>query len=159
MDGLAVVEAEQLDPYLLVDSAVAAAKSGMPDDGAAWTVDVESDVPPYVGDRIKLRQAVRNLVANAMDIQPDGGRVAVRQFLDGDTVVIRVTDAGPGIPEHLRGRLLDPFFTTRAEGTGLGLALVSTIAQLHGGSLEIGSDKSELGGAEFSLRIPLSPVK
>lgn len=122
-----------------------------------WNIDCHGDAVRFLGDRIKLRQAIRNLVANAMDAQPDGGRVSVQLTAAGDEVVVRVGDAGPGIAPDLRHRILDPFFTTRAEGTGLGLALTQTIAQLHGGRVEISSEASSLGGAEFLIRFPLIP--
>ena len=61
------------------------------------------------------------------------------------------------MPAALRGRVLEPFFTTRAEGTGLGLPLVATIADLHGGRLELASRPDELGGARFTITFPLVP--
>ena len=111
---------------------------------------------PFVADRIKLRQAIRNLVANAVDAQPGGGRIEVVLAQEGDDVAIRVSDAGPGIPAEVARRALEPFFTTRADGTGLGLALVHTIAQLHGGRCDIERRPSPLGGATVILRFPLS---
>jgi two-component system, NtrC family, sensor histidine kinase HydH len=105
-----------------------------------------------------VRQALRNLVANALQAQPEGGVVAVSIALDAGDVVLRVQDAGPGIPNHLRARIAEPFFTTRAEGTGLGLALVHSIAELHGGRLEISSAAAPLGGADVAFRIPYQPA-
>ena len=102
----------------------------------------------------QLRQALRNLIANAFDAQPEGGAVHVALAVDDDEVRMTVADSGPGVPAELRTRILEPFFTTRAEGTGLGLALVSTIARLHGGHLDLSQASGSLGGAEFSLRFP-----
>jgi len=121
---------------------------------AAFTVDC----PAFVGDSIKLRQALRNLLANAADIQPDHARIHASIQREDDHVVVRVADAGPGVAPELRRRILDPFFTTRAEGTGLGLALVSTIVRLHGGLVEVEADPSPLGGAEIGFRIPFRPA-
>ncbi|MCC7011023.1 MAG: PAS domain-containing protein [Planctomycetes bacterium] len=118
----------------------------------AFTSEIERLT--FVGDRIKLRQALRNLIANAMQAQPGGGAVHVVCARERDQLVLRVQDAGPGIPSALRRRVLEPFFTTRAEGTGLGLALVQRIAELHGGCVEISPQPSPLGGAEVRLRIP-----
>ncbi len=112
------------------------------------------DCPNFAGDRIKLRQALRNLLANAMQAQPQGGAVHLSIERAGDEVVARVQDAGPGIPRELARRVFEPFFTTRAEGTGLGLALVQRIAVLHGGRVELSSLSSPLGGAEVRLHIP-----
>jgi signal transduction histidine kinase len=122
-----------------------------------WRVISSASAPPFAADRIKVRQALRNLVANAMQAQPDGGVVDVSIALDGNEVRLRVQDAGPGIPPELRSRVADPFFTTRAEGTGLGLALVNSIAELHGGRLEISNSPSPLGGADIAFRLPHQP--
>ena len=122
--------------------------------GRPLEVNMHSEAPAFAGDQIKLRQAIRNLVANAANEQKDGGRIDVDIRRLGDEIVVRVTDAGPGIPSDQRNRILDPFFTTHADGTGLGLALVSTIAQLHGGVVEVSPDPSALGGAEINFRFP-----
>ncbi len=70
-----------------------------------------------------------------------------------------MSDAGPGVPAELAPRLADPFFTTRAEGTGLGLSLVHTIAALHGGTFCVSSERSDLGGACFQFTIPSSQLR
>jgi signal transduction histidine kinase len=143
----------------LVDEAVALALETYVPEGAAsrWSVERRVAAGPFRGDRIKLRQALRNLIANAIDVQPAGGRVRVDALADGERLALSVGDAGPGVPAALRGRVLEPFFTTRADGTGLGLPLVATIADLHGGRLELSSRADELGGAHFTITLPLVP--
>lgn len=150
---------ETIDPAQLVDEAVALALDSCVPEGAQspWTVERRVEAPPFRGDRIKLRQALRNLIANAIDVQPGGGRLRVDALQHGEQVALSVGDAGPGVPAALRGRVLEPFFTTRAEGTGLGLPLVATIAALHGGRLELSSRPDELGGARFTITFPLVP--
>ena len=143
-----------VDGCELARSAARLALHGEHYDSSAWSITHSIDVPPFAGDRIKLRQALRNLIANAIQAQPGGGAVRVELLREQDDLVARVSDGGPGIPSELRSRALEPFFTTRAEGTGLGLALVQRIAELHGGRVEISPLKSVLGGAEVSLRIP-----
>jgi len=133
-----------------VDEALA--RSNVPADA---TVATRIDAPPFAGDRIKLRQALRNLIDNALTVQGPFARVRVAVRLEGGDLELRVADAGSGVAPHLRERVLEPFFTTRADGTGLGLALTHTIAQLHGGALEIEDAPAEYGGAEFVLRFPL----
>lgn len=123
-------------------------------DMTPWKVTVVAPPIPFVGDGFQLRIALRNLIANAIQVQPSGGTVHVKAEVADDALVFEVDDAGPGIDPSLLRRLRDPFFTTRAEGTGLGLPLVDTIARLHGGSLEIESTPSPLGGARFVLRVP-----
>jgi signal transduction histidine kinase len=142
-----------VDPAELAAAAERLARADL-GGAAAWTITRAVEAPCFVGDRLKLRQALRNLLANALQAQPGGGTVALELLREGAELVARVSDSGPGIPRGLRGRVLEPFFTTRPEGTGLGLALVQRIAELHGGRVEISSHKSRLGGAEVSLRIP-----
>lgn len=125
-------------------------------DRSRWTVIVETRAPRFLGDRLKLRHALRNLVANAIDAQEHGGTIKVELFLSEKEIIARVSDAGSGIPPAIRHRICDPFFTTRSAGTGLGLALVSTVAKLHGGGVDASAEPSVLGGAELVLRIPFS---
>jgi signal transduction histidine kinase len=152
---------ETIEATELIGSAIALARRSLPGGGdpALWRIESETDCPVFLGDRIKLRQALRNLVANALEVQPRGGRVHVACSLRGGEVVFDVRDAGPGIAPGLRRRVADPFFTTRAEGTGLGLALVHTIAELHGGRLEISptpAPRQYGGGAHLILTLPYS---
>jgi len=149
---------ETIDPGVLLDEALAAALDVRVTEGAPcpWRVERHVDAPRFLGDRVKLRQALRNLIANALDVQPQGGRVRVEARAEGDELLLRVEDGGPGVPAVLRTRVLDPFFTTRPEGCGLGLALVGTIAGLHGGRVDVPTRRSELGGAVFQIAIPLA---
>ena len=149
---------ESVDGLELLESAARLARAER--DGREPVVRVASDVPPFAGDRIKLRQAVRNLIENALEAQAATAEphVEARLALEGHELVLRVADAGPGVPAELRSRILDPFFTTHADGTGLGLALVSVIARLHGGTVQCSPRPSDLGGALFVLRIPFQPV-
>lgn len=153
---------ETLDAQQLIESAIALARRALPReaDPAAWSIDSSVDAPAFSGDRIKLRQALRNLVANALDAQPRGGSVHVSCARRGDEIVFDVFDGGPGIPPELRRRVVDPFFTTRAEGTGLGLALVHTIAELHGGRFQVSPTRAPRqhgGGAHMVLSLPINP--
>ncbi|MFT5048646.1 MAG: signal transduction histidine kinase [Chlamydiales bacterium] len=117
----------------------------------------ETDAIDFVADRVMLRQAIRNLTANAVQAQPDGGRVIVSLNVLASQVEIQVTDDGPGIPAELAQRVTEPFYTTRADGTGLGLPLVHTVAEMHGGSLEIIPDPAPPTGARITLRFPQDP--
>ncbi len=119
-----------------------------------WSVAIEGPDPCVLMDRIKLRQALRNLLANAMDCQPQGGpiRITIRSL--DDECCLDVEDGGPGLPAERPERLMEPFYTTRADGCGLGLALVDTIARLHGGRLILDPRRSDLGGARLTLRLP-----
>lgn len=108
-----------------------------------------------VAHPVLVHQLVTNLVLNALDAVSDKGTVIVRVAGTDDGAVVEVHDDGPGIPHAERPRLFDPFYTTKPDGTGLGLVSVRTCAELHGGSVDV-ADSVELGGACFRvfLRMP-----
>ncbi len=115
--------------------------------GAAVEVQFEfgADLPPIAAVESQIRDALVNLIFNAVDAMPDGGTLTFRTSSltedAGPQVVLEVIDTGIGMDEETRRRCLDPFFTTKGErGTGLGLAMVYGIAQRHGASLEIESE-------------------
>lgn len=105
-------------------------------------------------DRDQLTQVLVNLLKNAEEAMPDGGRIAVRARRDGDESVLEVEDQGPGIPPEKRARIFEPYFTTKSNGTGLGLAICARIAAEHGGQLKVESPPGK--GARFTLALPLS---
>jgi PAS domain S-box-containing protein len=108
---------------------------------------LEAGLPPVMGDAAQLREALTNLVFNAVDAMPDGGTITIRTLAYGATtgdkrprVQFEVGDTGPGMDEETRRRCLDPFFTTKGDrGTGLGLAMVQGAAQHHKAGLVIDS--------------------
>jgi signal transduction histidine kinase len=108
------------------------------------------------GRRSEFLQVAMNLVGNALDAvaRAPGGRALVSLAVDGERVVLRVEDSGPGVPPHLRAKVLEPFFTTKpsGKGTGLGLSTVVTIARRCGGALEVASS-DPLGGAAFTFTV------
>ena len=110
------------------------------------------------GDPAQLEQLLMNLLVNARDAMPDGGKVAVRIDVTGTPpwVTIEIEDTGPGIPVELRSRVFEPYFTTKSSaerpGTGLGLSTVYGIVQQHGGSIVIGDATPH--GARFVISIP-----
>ena len=100
-----------------------------------------------------LRGALINLVANAE--QAGATSIQLGAWADRDNTWFTVTDDGPGIPDDIRPRLFEPFFTTRPAGTGLGLAVVADVARAHGGEVFVDSLST---GARFTLRIPAAPA-
>jgi signal transduction histidine kinase len=134
--------------------------SSMPDEPLIANVDADL-----------LKQAALNVIQNGAQAMPDGGRLEV--MLEGDqriaatvdrpapagwkAAVLRVTDQGPGIPEEIKEKIFDLYFTTKAGGSGIGLAMTYRILQLHHGSVEVQSERDR--GAEFRLRIPLAATE
>ncbi len=108
-----------------------------------------------------LRQTLYNLVQNALDASPPNGTVEVSAVLEGEWCVIRVCDEGPGIPERIRERIFEPFFSTKDRtvktgGMGIGLALVRQSVLAVGGQVTV-SDRAE-GGTQFEVRLPMQPI-
>ena len=122
------------------------------------TVEVSADAKasPFVaGQESALREVLTNLIFNAVDAMPEGGRVSIETAIAGDDAVIRVRDTGTGMTEIVRQRCLEPFFSTKGErGTGLGLSMVYGIIERHRGKLEIESAAGQ--GTTFIIRLPLA---
>jgi signal transduction histidine kinase len=137
----------------VVDEAVSVAVA-QPPPGLEVVRKLGSTLPPLTFDAGQVRQAVINLVVNAVQAMPGGGRLTVRTFLDGASVVVEVEDTGPGIAEVVRARIFEPFFTTKATGTGLGLPVVKRIVEGHGGELGLRTGPT---GTCFTLRFPAAP--
>lgn len=102
-----------------------------------------------------LNQVLLNLIANSIDAIEGRGTITISSGAEGESFVISVTDTGPGIPQGLRERVLEPFFTTKpvGKGTGLGLSIAYSIVKRHEGTIELGEAPG--GGASVSIRIPL----
>jgi PAS domain S-box-containing protein len=114
-----------------------------------------TEIPGFTGDETQLEQVLLNLLLNAQKAMPAGGHIAVRIWQDtvDPAVCFEVEDSGPGIPEEIRKRLFQPFFTTRTDGTGLGLATCLKNVQYHGGSIEVHSEAGR--GSRFVVTLPL----
>jgi two-component system, sporulation sensor kinase E len=115
-------------------------------------VDDQAPGAMMYADAKQLKQACLNLILNAIDAMPDGGRLTVGIRTVGDNTVISIADSGQGIAPDMIERIFTPFVTTKASGTGLGLAKVYSIMESHDGSIECTSEKD--AGATFSLYIP-----
>ena len=101
-----------------------------------------------------LKQAVLNIVVNAIEAMPNGGTLSLEAGFRGDDAEIRISDTGPGIPADVRERIYDLYFTTKQHGSGIGLAMTYRILQLHDGTIDFTSGPEQ--GTTFSLRLPMS---
>ncbi len=123
----------------------------------AQDISAEIDCPQGLSataDGDMLRRAVLNLVLNALDAMPAGGRLVLTGCQTTAGLEIEIADSGPGVPEPIVDRLFEPFFTTKGSGTGLGLAIVERIATAHGGKAMVMNCPE--GGAAFTVIIPQS---
>ncbi|MDX2139266.1 MAG: PAS domain S-box protein [Chloroflexota bacterium] len=133
------------------------------DDKGLLYRSVLSSASLYVsGDQPQLREAIDNLISNAIKYTPEGGRVEVRLSCDNSQVIFAVEDTGYGIPEELQGRLFQAFFRAKRpeiraiEGTGLGLHLVKNIIERHGGNMFFSSRPGK--GSTFGFKLALTPA-
>jgi GAF domain-containing protein/CheY-like chemotaxis protein/anti-sigma regulatory factor (Ser/Thr protein kinase) len=112
------------------------------------------EVPPVAANATALREALINLVLNAVEALPAGGRIVLRTFREGPWACVAVSDSGVGMSEELKARALDPFFTTKGpRSTGLGLSVAYGILRRHGGELAI--ESAEGRGTTVTVRLPL----
>jgi CheY-like chemotaxis protein len=110
-------------------------------------------VPPILGDASELREALTNLILNAVDAMPSGGTLTLQTRATEDHVDVIVADTGVGIPADVRDRIFDPFFTTKGpKGTGLGLSMTYGIVSRHGGFVTVDSEDGR--GSTFRLSFP-----
>jgi signal transduction histidine kinase len=125
------------------------------------SVTLESSLPsnPLVAnvDADLLKQAVINVIQNGAQAMPEGGKLRVALEEDKKNAVLHIADEGIGIPAEIRDKIFDLYFTTKTEGSGIGLAMTYRILQLHHGSVEVQSNVNR--GTEFVMRIPLSATE
>jgi len=124
----------------------------------AQKIDTHLQIPAdlvVLGDADMLRRAVLNLLLNALDAMPDGGKITVSANAEGEMIEVAVADTGPGIPEDALPKVFEPFFTTKEGGTGLGLTIVMRIAETHQG--RVLAENLREGGACIRLQWPGRP--
>jgi signal transduction histidine kinase len=121
--------------------------------GATVHLETAADLPRLQGVGSEINQVWEKLVENALDAVGDQGRVTITATTRGQSIVVRVADDGPGIPEDIRTRVFDPFFTTKpvGQGTGLGLDMARRIVNLHGGDIGF---TSQPGRTVFKVTLP-----
>ncbi len=154
-----LVQVESVSLCELVDDVAAAVDTQLRAKGIALDLSLAPDLA-VLGERFLLRSALVNLIQNAIDFTPDGGRIGVAAAAEIGMAVITVHDSGPGIPEYALDRVFERFYSlprpdTGAKSTGLGLALVREAVTLHGGSISLANHPD--GGTLATLRLPLAP--
>jgi signal transduction histidine kinase len=148
--------------------------SAMPQQSGAFisvTKELTTPLPPILGLESEIREALTNLIFNAVDAMPDGGTLTLRTRVRHDKIDLDVSDTGSGMDEETRHKCLEPFFTTKGErGTGLGLAMVYGTVQRHSAAIEIDSalgqgttvrlifSAAEVSAADAPPELPLRPT-
>lgn len=121
--------------------------------GIRLVVKIQPFLPQLLIDVNYLRQALLNIVKNAMNAMEDGGRLDIDVWSDGDYVKISVKDTGCGIDQEHIGKIFEPYFTTKASGTGLGLTVVYKIVKEHDGDISVSSEVGK--GTTFTISLPV----
>jgi two-component system, OmpR family, sensor histidine kinase BaeS len=149
--AVASVRLEEVDPSALVAETAAAARL----DGALVEADAEPGLPTIQADPVRIRQALDNLVANALTHAPSAEPVLIGAWVENGELLLSVTDAGAGIPLDEHSRIFDPGVRLDAArpGSGLGLAVVRAIADAHGADLRL--DSAPGRGSTFTLAFRL----
>jgi nitrogen-specific signal transduction histidine kinase len=150
---------QTVDVNAVVEDAVEMTRTRWRDDTRSRGVDIRLVVeltpgPPVDGHPAELGEALMNLILNAVDALPEGGTItaATRPASDGG-VLVSVADTGVGMSEAVRGRIFEPFFSTKGlRGTGLGLAMVYGIVSRHGGEVTV--ESTEGAGSTFTIHLP-----
>ncbi len=164
--GQADIRPEDINDIIL--EAVRAGRMTLTGDGPHIHLDLETDLPNVLADRIQIQQVILNLMRNALEAvttedheltirsrrgdRPD--QIVLRAGLNREKVLVSVHDTGPGIPEDMLERLFEPLLTTKESGLGIGLAICRTIVEAHGGT--IWAENAD-EGAVFHFTLPVAP--
>jgi signal transduction histidine kinase len=153
------LQAETLDVTRILDEVALLMRSEMIIRKVLLQLQIEQDLPCILGDRVGIQQVMINLLRNAgdavLEMQPSERIVTMRAFRqDSCWVGIAVSDTGKGVDKNYIGKIFDPFFSTKAEGIGMGLAIVRSIVESHGG--EICARANSGPGATFEFTVPIA---
>lgn len=121
--------------------------------GIALTLDLADGLPLILGDDRFLRQMLINLVKNAMGAMPSGGTIRISTRATEEGVSMSLEDNGIGIPDDMINRIFEPYFTTKADGTGLGLTMAYKVVKEHGGDIRVQSEQGK--GTCFTIQLPM----
>ncbi len=161
--GRLQLELRALYIHEVVDQVVTALQPRAQNKNLILTVDVSRDLPPVWGDSNRVAQILTNLISNAIQYTPPGGRITVSARASGDMLEVSVADTGIGISKEDQKKIFDRFFRANdplvqeTPGTGLGLPITASLVQMHGGQIWV---ESELGeGSTFTFTLPLAAAR
>ncbi len=139
----------EADLKLIIDRLLA--KNGVPEN-VKVTVEVEPDARKIVADSDYLNRILFNLVTNAVQAMPKGGKLTIQAYKEANDIIIAVKDTGVGIPEKVKDKLFTPMFTTKSKGQGFGLAVIKRMTEALGGTVTFESQEGH--GTTFIIRLP-----
>ncbi len=147
------------EPTAAVDMAAATQQAIRATAGRRPGVQIHTELdtlPPISGEARAMQEALGHILANALEVSPDGATVIVTTQMEGGDAVISVTDVGPGMTPGVQARIFEPFFTTKSGATGLGLSLAHGIVARHGGQIEVDSVAGR--GTTVRVKFPVEGV-
>lgn len=145
-------EFTSLDLNLIIHSLAAFMSEELSHASVTLILDLAQSLPHIQGDDRFLRQMLINLIQNSLAAMPSGGTITIATSQTDDVITLAVSDTGAGIPADVIDRIFEPYFTTKADGTGLGLAMVYKVVKEHGGDIYV---QSEVGkGTCFRITLP-----
>lgn len=152
-----VVESDVFDVNVCTSNVVTLLGHRLSKQKIVLSLDLQDNLPQVEGDRLGFEEILLNLGMNALDAIPGPGTIKISTRLQKDKLEISVDDSGPGVTQELLEKMFEPFFTTKdvGQGTGLGLYVSLEIASSMGGSIDY--SRSQLGGARFTILLPLKP--
>jgi two-component system sensor histidine kinase HydH len=142
------------DPAMVLDTVSRLLQQDAADQGVEVAVDIAPNLPETEMDPDRMVQALLNIGINGIQAMKPGGRLFLRARASVDGLVIEAEDTGQGIPEADLATIFDPYFTTKSQGTGLGLAVVRKIVEGHGGGVHVSSTPGK--GTTFAITLPQS---
>lgn len=148
-------EKQVVHPFSIHDlcaEVIAGSDAMLKQQGAKFELRCEDKSKAILGNKPAVAGAIVNLIHNALQVKPENAHIVFSIAHQGDSINLTVSDNGPGIAEDLMNKVFEPFYTTKSQGTGLGLAVVNAVAKAHGGKVSV--NNNALGGASFQMSFP-----
>ncbi len=155
------LQREHVDINALVQNVIALLTKEFQNHNITIETKLAKGLPLLYLVRNQIQQVIFNILLNAMEAMPNGGKVAIRSGRTADILEILIADSGPGVPEETRSQLFEPFISSKPQGTGLGLSVSYSIIDTHGGKIELVDGKGNstgLVGACFKISLPIVEV-